>query len=400
MHEFKRRFPAPPADWPRHTLSDIADRITTRNDARNDNVLTISAEHGLISQKEFFSRRVASDSLTGYYLLERGDFAYNKSYSSGYPLGAIRRLDRYEKGCVSPLYICFRPKSNAVDPSFLLYYLDGGALDASLAEIAKEGVRNHGLLNVGAADFFSLEVPLPPPAEQRLVAGILSAVDSEIDRAQALIDKLKQVKQGLLHDLLTRGIDRSGELRQPKHAAPHLYKQSSLGWIPNEWSDVQLSSIASLITSGSRGWASYYSDSGALFIRSQNIRMGFLDFSDRQHVAPPSGNEGERTRLEPRDLLITITGNSVGNVAAVPSAWKELAFVSQHVGLVRFSDGAQSDFAALYLMEGSPGNAQLLDAQYGQSKPGLSLENLRALRVPQVPDQERNLILERIRSAQ
>jgi type I restriction enzyme S subunit len=170
MHEFKRRFPAPPPDWSRPRLADIAERVTTRNVARNPNVLTISAEFGLIRQSEYFSRRVASESVTGYFLLENGDFAYNKSYSRGYPLGAIRRLDRYEKGCVSPLYICFRPRADAVDSDFLLHYLDGGAIDAGLADVAKEGVRNHGLLNVGVADFFSLEIPLPAMSRSLLNA--------------------------------------------------------------------------------------------------------------------------------------------------------------------------------------------------------------------------------------
>ena len=235
-------------------------------------------------------------------------------------------------------------------------------------------------------------------AEQKKVAEVLDTLDTTIRQVKAIIAKLKQVKQGLLHDLLTRGIGANGELRPPRSEAPQLYKPSSLGWIPKEWDAHQLRDLATLITSGSRGWAAHYVDAGALFVRSQNVRMGFLDFSDRQHVAPPPGSEGQRTRLEGCDLLITITGNSVGNVAHVSENWQEIAFVSQHVGLVRLRDPSLSLLAAHYLVQGAPGNQQLIDAQYGQSKPGLNLENLRDLRVPCPSTEERTAVVERIAS--
>ena len=202
----------------------------------DQNVLTISAEHGLIRQAEFFSRRVASENVAGYYRLVNGDFAYNKSYSRGYPMGAIRRLDRYPSGVVSPLYICFRPSAGAsVDSGFLAHYFDGGAVDAQLADVAKEGARNHGLLNVSVKEFFEIETALPPVEEQRCIAQILDTLDTAIRETEALIDKLKAGKQGLLHDLLTRGIDANGQLRPPQSEAPQLYKESPLGWIPREW---------------------------------------------------------------------------------------------------------------------------------------------------------------------
>jgi len=211
----------------------------------DQNVLTISAEHGLISQEEFFSRRVASENIAGYYRLIAGDFAYNKSYSRGYPMGAIRRLNRYPSGVVSPLYICFRPSASApVVSDFLAHYFDGGAIDTQLADVAKEGARNHGLLNVSVKEFFEIETALPPVEEQRCVAQILETLDTAIRETEAMIDKLKAVKQGLLHDLLTRGIDANGQLRPTQSDAPQLYKESQLGWIPREWECTTVSAIA------------------------------------------------------------------------------------------------------------------------------------------------------------
>jgi len=273
----------------------------------------------------------------------------------------------------------------------LLQYVQPRADGAAVGSTVK-GIR--------IQDYLSLEVPMAPQHEQDCIAQVLDTLDTTIRQTEAIIKKLKQVKQGLLHDLLTRGIDANGELRPPQSEAPHLYKASPLGWIPVEWDADQIRHVSTLVTSGSRGWADHYAEAGALFLRSQNVRMGYLDLSDRQHVVPPSGAEGERTRLNAGDLLITITGNGVGNVASVNSNWTELAFVSQHVGLVRLVDPRLSQLAMHYLAPGAPGNQQLIDAQYGQSKPGLSLDGLRGLWIPIPSSEEQEQIIDRIMSAQ
>lgn len=249
-------------------------------------------------------------------------------------------------------------------------------------------------------DYLDIKVPIADTDAQPVIACVLDTLDTTIHETEAIIAKLKAVKQGLLHDLLTRGIDPNGELRPPQAEALHLYKQSPLGWIPKEWRAESLADITTLVTSGSRGWAAHYSDVGALFVRSQNIRTGYLDLSDRQHVFLPMGGEGQRTRLESLDLLITITGNGVGNVAHIPDGWTEVAYVSQHVGLVRFLEPPLALLATQFLVQGAPGNKQLLDSQYGQSKPGLSLDNLRNLYIPVPPTSERELIVERLSCVQ
>jgi type I restriction enzyme S subunit len=153
------------------------------------------------------------------------------------------------------------------------------------------------------------------------------------------------------------------------------YKQTEVGVIPKEWTAKPLGELSEFITSGSRGWAAFYSDQGALFIRSQNVRAGRLDFDDSQFVTPPQGAEGSRTRVKRNDLLITITGNSVGNVALVEYEFDE-AYISQHVGLVRLSETNLGRYVCLFLSPGSPGNSQIWASQSGQSKPGLTLRDL------------------------
>jgi type I restriction enzyme S subunit len=166
------------------------------------------------------------------------------------------------------------------------------------------------------------------------------------------------------------------------------YKQTEVGVIPEEWKVKPLGQLSEFVTSGSRGWAKHYSDRGPLFVRSQNIRDGRLDFTDRQCVIPPAGSEGSRTRLDRNDLLVTITGNSVGNVAWVERDLGE-AYISQHVGLVRLLDPSFAEYANLFLAPGSPGNRQIWASQSGQSKPGLTLKNLEDLCValPSPPEQ-------------
>ncbi|WP_249414921.1 MULTISPECIES: restriction endonuclease subunit S [unclassified Citrobacter] len=161
--------------WEVYALSKLFQRVTTKNNGKSTNVVTISGQHGLIKQEEFFKKTVASDTLDGYFLLKKGQFAYNKSYSNGYPMGAIKRLNRYPEGVVTTLYICFElatPKESFGD--YWEHYFESGLLNNSLSQIAHEGGRAHGLLNVKPSDFFSLKVPVPSFEEQQKIAAVLS----------------------------------------------------------------------------------------------------------------------------------------------------------------------------------------------------------------------------------
>ncbi|MFQ1787543.1 restriction endonuclease subunit S [Aeromonas veronii] len=163
---------------------------------------------------------------------------------------------------------------------------------------------------------------------------------------------------------------------EAKQTIPTGYKLTEVGVIPEDWEVFQLGDLSDFVTSGSRGWAKYYSTSGALFIRSQNVRDGKLCFMDSQHVNIPQGIEGGRTKVKLNDLLVTITGNSVGNVALASQEFEE-AYISQHVGLVRLKDSSIGSYVCRYLSPNAPGNLQIQESQSGQSKPGLNLQNLK-----------------------
>ncbi|MED7818422.1 MULTISPECIES: restriction endonuclease subunit S [unclassified Francisella] len=189
-------FPA----WEEKVFNEIFERITSKNKENNLNVLTISAQQGLINQETYFNKSVSAKDLSGYYLLYKDDFAYNKSYSNGYPLGAIKRLKKYNRGVVSTLYICFRTKNNNV--SFLEHYFDNGGLNKEIHKIAQEGARNHGLLNISVVEFFNdIHISIPCSEEQTKIANFLSAVDSKIELATKQLEDTKEFKKGLLQQM-------------------------------------------------------------------------------------------------------------------------------------------------------------------------------------------------------
>ncbi|HGO5301503.1 TPA: restriction endonuclease subunit S [Vibrio harveyi] len=188
-------------EWKEKRFGDIFTRVTTKNKENNENVLTISAQKGLISQLEYFNKSVAAKDVSGYYLLHKGDFAYNKSYSQGYPMGAIKPLKRYEKGVVSTLYICFRPKSQFSE-AFFEQFFDAGMLNREIAKIAQEGARNHGLLNVSVKEFFDdIKLTVPCIEEQKKIAQFLQVVDAKIETVEEQIEQTKKFKKGLLQQM-------------------------------------------------------------------------------------------------------------------------------------------------------------------------------------------------------
>lgn len=190
--------------WSRIDFNRVFERIARKNTNQNTNVLTISGQHGLISQRDFFNKSVASKNLQGYTLLETGDFAYNKSYSNGYPMGAIKPLLNYDSGVVSSLYICFRIRPDIEgDIDFYRHYFEAGMLNDEINGIAQEGARNHGLLNVGVKDFFKLKLHVPPIQEQRRIAEVLNVAEAEERCIVRELDKLKEEKRVLMNDLLT-----------------------------------------------------------------------------------------------------------------------------------------------------------------------------------------------------
>jgi type I restriction enzyme S subunit len=175
-----------------------------------------------------------------------------------------------------------------------------------------------------------------------------------------------------------------GDKWKKRYPEPVKADATRLPVLPKGWAWVSIDQLTTLVTSGSRGWKSYYSKDGAIFIRSQDIRTDELDLKDIAHVRPPKNSEGVRTQVRQHDLLVTITGANVGKAALVKPKLVE-AYVSQHVGLMRFVDTQSVRLAHLYITAPADGRKRLLGSAYGAGKPGLNLENLRELAIPLPP---------------
>ena len=210
------RFKGYTDEWEQRKLGDLVDRVTRKNqDLVSELPLTISAQYGLIDQNEFFDKRVASKDVSGYYLIENGEFAYNKSTSTDAPWGAIKRLDRYENGVLSTLYIVFGIKeNNPVDSDFLVSYYNTNLWHKGIHEIAAEGARNHGLLNIAPADFFETKLMIPQDIEeQKKIGKYFEELERLITLHQRKCDEVKSLKKYMLQKMFPQNEQKVPEIR-------------------------------------------------------------------------------------------------------------------------------------------------------------------------------------------
>lgn len=201
------RFVGFTSDWEQRKLGEIVERVTRKNQGLVSTLpLTISAQYGLIDQNEFFDKRVASKDISSYYLVKKGEFAYNKSTSSDAPWGAIKRLDRYENGVLSTLYIVFAINENTkIDLDYLVTYYDTDLWHKDIREIAAEGARNHGLLNIASSDFFETSLTVPQDIEeQKAIGKYFTKLNILITLHQRKCNQLKEVKRFMLQNIFPK----------------------------------------------------------------------------------------------------------------------------------------------------------------------------------------------------
>lgn len=216
MAKPKIRFKGYTDDWEQRKLGDLVDRVTRKNqDLVSELPLTISAQYGLMDQNEFFDKRVASKDVSGYYLIENGEFAYNKSTSTDAPWGTVKRLDRYENGVLSTLYIVFGIKeNNPVDSDFLVSYYSTNLWHKGIHEIAAEGARNHGLLNIAPADFFETDLTIPQDIEeQKKIGKYFENLERLITLHQRKCEETKKLKKYMLQKMFPQNGQTVPEIR-------------------------------------------------------------------------------------------------------------------------------------------------------------------------------------------
>ncbi len=282
-----------PNDWEVVSFDEKFNRLDRKNDEDNQNVLTISALQGLISQEDYYTSSYASENKKGYSLLYKGDFSYNKSYSGDYLYGAIKRLDKYEKGIVSPLYICFEPKEGT-NSEFYLQYFEAGLFNGEIYKIAQEGARNHGLLNVSVTDFFKTHLVNPSSDEQQKIAEILMQCDKVIELKQKRIEEERKLKKALMQKLLNPD---SG-IRLPG--------------FKGEWEKTYIGDITELYSGGtpkSSEIENYADESGIPFIRSGEISSTYTEL----FLSEIGYKNSSAKMVKKGDLLYALYGANSGD---------------------------------------------------------------------------------------
>ncbi len=198
----KKRLPGFSGEWDRKSISEIASRITQRNDGTGLPVLTISSTSGFVRQDAKYSRFMAGKSVETYIMLSEGDFAYNKGNSKTYEFGCIFDLEGYERALVPHVYVCFKLKKGH-SHRFYKALFEADYLAPQLGRLVNTGVRNNGLLNIKPSEFLSTKIPVPPLDEQEAIAAVMEAASRTVIEHETQLSALRQEKAALMQQLLT-----------------------------------------------------------------------------------------------------------------------------------------------------------------------------------------------------
>lgn len=273
-----------------------------------------------------------------------------------------------------------------VDSTFLYRFLQNFDI-ASLS-------RSTTIPSIRKSDVELINVPCPSIEEQKRIADKLDKMLEKVEAAQARLDKIPTILKRFRQSVLAAAT--SGELTKDwRDEAVSLGEQVDSCEIPNSWVKTTLDALSQTITSGSRGWASYYSDTGSIFIRAQNINSDELNLDDIAFVQLPERVEGRRTKVQKNDLLVTITGANVTKTARVKEDFDD-AYVSQHVALIKLNDHSMSYFTEIFLKSPNAGRGELLKLAYGGGKPGLNLSNLKGLEIALPSMEEQKEIVKKV----
>jgi type I restriction enzyme S subunit len=309
-------------------------------------------------------------------------------------------------GAGSTEFHVFRPNTKIIEPEWLYLFLNQQRIRSAAKRQMGGAV---GQQRVPASFYESLMLPLPDIEKQRDLLESLIGQGVRItnieEELRSVLKKLKQARASILKaavvgSLITSDADLVRRIQNQVQPTADMTPQNSvsdktnsygtLPRVPSRWSVSRISDLTSLVTSGSRGWSKFYSDEGAIFIRSQDINTYKLELTEVARVSLPGSIEGSRTRVSKGDLLLIITGANVTVSARVVSDVGE-AYVSQHVALCRPREQISSAYLHLWLMAPGAGKSQLESSAYGAGKPGLNLQNIRSISVlfPPLPEQVR-----------
>jgi len=295
---------------------------------------------GAIDQCEWISDEIASK--FGMQLFPENTIVFAKSGMSA----KIGRIYRLKRPCYVVSHLATLQTSREIDPQYLYHWL--------VLNPPSFLIPNESYPSIRLADICSVKIPLFPLPEQKRIAEILNKADALCDKRKKSIAKLDELLQSVFLDMFGDPITN-----------------------PKGWDIVELKDLLDFITSGSRGWAKYYSDIGDTFIRIQNLQNGQLNLNEIAFVNPPKSAEAKRTKVQSGDVLVSITAD-LGRVGVVPQSIGD-AYVNQHIAILRVKE-IQPSFLAFYLAS-SGGKAQFNRLNRQGVKAGLNFDDLRKLKI-------------------
>lgn len=318
--------------WEQRKLGDAFERVVRKNTNNESRLpLTISAQDGLVDQITYFNNRVASRDVSNYYLVYNGEFAYNKSTSDGYPFGAVKRLDWYEKGVLSTLYIVFALKHPEKDDSdFMTVFYDTDRWHRGVAERAAEGARNHGLLNISADDFFDIDTTMPEDkVEQEKIGRLLKKLDTLITLHQRKYEKLVNIKKSMLDKMFPKNGASVPEIRFKGFTDP--------------WEQRKLEEY--LEVSGQKNFEGIYTKEDVLSVSGDFGIVNQIEFQGRSFAGASVANYGV---VETGDIVYTKSPLKSNPYGIIKANKGKNGIVSTLYAIYKPKQSANPEFVQIY----------------------------------------------------
>ncbi|WP_417214866.1 restriction endonuclease subunit S [Alcanivorax sp.] len=340
-----------PEGWDICQFSSFCTATNEKCGERDLEPLTVSKVLGIVPQSQKFKKRVASANIERYKVLRRGEFAYDPMLLWD---GSINQLNCVSEGVVSPAYYTFRVNPKKVIPEYFVQLLKSNFL-LSFYQVISKGT-NKRRQKAEIKDFLNGEFQFPPLHEQKKIAAILSSVDDVIEKTRAQIDKLKDLKTGMMQELLTKGIG---------HTA---FKDSPVGRIPEGWDVVKMDDVCTKITDGEHQTPKRSSE-GYFLLSARNIRDGYLALDNVDYVPKEEYQRiSRRVFPMPGDILVSCSG-SIGRTVVVPKGI-EFAMVRSVAILQPRRDLVDPAFLAIQI------SSTLIQSQIEKSLSQLAQANL------------------------
>ena len=251
-------------------------------------------------------------------------------------------------------YCVLRPDKDKLDSRFLFHWVKTGVFVQRMVDVATGA--NYPA--VSDAKVKASKIPLPPLAEQKRIARILDAADALRAKRREALAQLGTLIQSAFLDMFGEPVTN-----------------------PMRWEVVSVGNEIGFLTSGSRGWAKYYAEDGDTFLRIQNLKDGQLDLRDIAFVNAPESAEAKRTRIEPGDVLLSITAN-LGRTAVVPDCITK-AHINQHLAILRFTN--LNPVFVSYQLASNGGQAQFDRLNREGVKAGLNFNDVKSIRLTNPP---------------